>query len=455
MAEGEEGTMPVERLRLLRDRAALVIALLTLAAAGAAQNVSGTILGTVRDDTGGGVPRAVVTLTHETTGYARTLDADDRSDFSAPLLATGEYALSATAPGFKPATITGIALGVDQRVRVDVTLAVGDVADAVTVRAGNPLVQGTSSDLSATFDERRVQDLPLNGRNFVPLARTLPGVGRGVPGENIDGASAVAWRHSASFTVNGQRNRDNTFLLDGLDNNDAWLNAVAIFPNVDALDEIKVQTGIYAAEFGRSLGGVVSLQTRAGSNVVRGGAFEFLRNDRLDANDWFNARAGRPRPELSQHQFGGTLGGPVVRNRTFFFGSYQGWNLDQGLTLISTVPTEAMRRGDFSELRRVIHDPRTGAPFPGNVIPPDRIDPVARRVLDELYPVPNAAGRRAANGQIIDNYVANPTQTRDDHQFDLRNITVDPAQAAVPEPATIGLLGIGLAALVRRRRLRW
>ena len=274
--------------------------------------------------------------------------------------------------------------------------------------------------MSATLVEGQIQSLPLNGRNFVVLARTLPGVVRGVPGENIDGAGTLGWRHSASFSANGQRNRDNNFLLDGLDNNEVWLNTVAVFPSVDALDEMKVQTGIYAAEFGRSLGGVVSLQTRSGANSFRGSAFEFLRNGRFDANDWFNNRAGRPKPDFSQHQFGGTFGGPVFRNRTFFFGDYQGWRIDQDLTLVSTVPSDAMRRGDFSELRRPLYDPGTGLLFLANLIPADRVDAAARNVIDQLYPRANTTGRRTLSGQTIDNYVDNPEQRRVDDQFDVR-----------------------------------
>ena len=195
---------------------------------------------------------------------------------------------------------------------------------------------------------------------------------------------------------------------------------MAVFPGVEALDELKVQTGIYPAEFGRALGAVVSLQTRSGANAFRGTAFEFLRNGRFDANDWFNNRAGRPKPDFSFHQFGGALGGPIVRNRTFFFGDYQGLRIDQDLTLVSTVPSDAMRAGDFSELRRTLYDPRTGAPFPGNIIPSDRIDDVARNVIEELYPRANTPGRRVASGQTIDNYVINPEQRRRDDQFDVR-----------------------------------
>ena len=272
-------------------RTVLLLAVLVCPAMAAAQAVTGTILGTVRDATGAIVPGAIVTLHETATGLSRTAATNDHGDYTSPLLATGVYTLRLQAAGFKPTMITGVELDVDEKVRVDATLEIGDVADVVTVQADNPLVQRASSDLSATLVGDQIQRLPLNSRNFVQLTRTLPGVVRGVPGENIDGAGSLGWRQSSSFSANGQRNRDNNFLLDGLDNNEVWINSVAIFPNIDALDEMKVHTGIYAAEFGRSLGGVVSLLTKSGANAFRGDAFEFLRNDRFDANDWFNNRA--------------------------------------------------------------------------------------------------------------------------------------------------------------------
>ena len=181
--------------------------------------------------------------------------------------------------------------------------------------------------------------MPLNGRNFVSLTRTVPGVLRGIPGSNIDGAGSLAWRASASFSANGQRSRDNNYMLDGVDNNETWLQTVVIFPSVDALDEFKLQTSTYSAEFGRSLGGVVNLQIKSGTNSYRGGAFEFHRNDAFDANNFFNNRAGRAKPDFKQNQFGGTFGGPVFKDRTFFFADYQGHREEQGQTFLSNVPS--------------------------------------------------------------------------------------------------------------------
>jgi carboxypeptidase family protein len=385
----------------------------------AAQAVSGTILGTVTDASGAVVPGARVTLTHAATGLTREITTDSTGMFAAPLLATGSYTVAAEAAGFRRTSLAGVLVTVDQKVRAELTLEVGERADFVTVQAGNPLVQASSSDLGATLGAVQIQGLPLNGRNFVSLTRTVPGVSRGILGSNIDGSGGLAWRNSASFSANGQRPRDNTFLLDGVDNNESWLQSVVVFPSVDALEEFKLQTSTYAAEFGKSLGGVVNLQVRSGSNELHGGAFGFLRDDALDANNFFNNRAGIARAPFRQHQFGGTLAGPLWKDRTFFFADYQGTRIEQGVNRVSTVPTQAMRAGDFSGISQVIYDPLTGRPFPGNVVPRERWDPAARNVLEQLIPPPNTEGRRAS-GQVVDNYVINPQLERQDDQFDVK-----------------------------------
>jgi len=386
----------------------------------AAQAVTGTILGTITDGTGAFLPGATVTLTHTETGFARTVHSDNAGEFTAPSLPTGKYSLAAELQGFKTVTIPDIDLGVDQRVRLQVRLEVGAMSETITVVGSSPLVQTSSSELGTTVDEEQIKQLPLNGRNFVSLTRTVPGVVRGIPGANIDGAGSLAWRASASFSANGQRPRDNNYMLDGVDNNETWLQTVVIFPSVDSLDEFKLQTSTYSAEFGRSLGGVVNLQIKSGTNAFHGSGFEFLRDDKLDANNFFNNRAGRPKPPFSQHQFGATLGGPVLRSRTFFFGSYQGYRIEQGQTFLSTVPSERMRRGDFGEINRVIYDPLTGQPFPNNQIPESRWDTAARNILQQLIPAPNTGGTRSATGQIIQNYLINPTLERQDNQFDTK-----------------------------------
>ena len=402
-------------------RALCVVALsLGLATSAAAQSVSGTILGTVTDSTGATVAGAKVTIVNEGTGLTRVLTADSNGEYTAPALPTGHYTITSEMTGFKTVAMSNIEVGVDQRVRINIKHEVGAMTESVSVTAETPLIQTASSELGTTVGSSQIEALPLNGRNFVSLTRSIPGVLRGIPGANVDGAGSLAWRASASFSANGQRARDNNYMLDGVDNNETWLQSVVIFPSVDALDEFKLQTSTYSAEFGRSLGGVVNLQIKSGTNSLRGSAFEFHRNDAFDANNFFNNRAGRGKPEFKQNQFGGTIGGPVFKDKTFFFGDYQGHRESLGHVFLSTVPSMAMRAGNFSELNREIYDPTTGLPFPGKVIPDGRIDPVARNILTQLYPEPNTAGTRQANGQTIDNYLINPIKERQDNQFDIK-----------------------------------
>jgi Carboxypeptidase regulatory-like domain len=402
-------------------RALCVVALsLGLAASAAAQSVSGTILGTVTDSTGATVAGAKVTIVNEGTGLTRVLTADSNGEYTAPALPTGHYTITSEMTGFKTVALSNIEVGVDQRVRINIKHEVGAMTESVSVTAETPLIQTASSELGTTVGSSQIEALPLNGRNFVSLTRSIPGVLRGIPGANVDGAGSLAWRASASFSANGQRARDNNYMLDGVDNNETWLQSVVIFPSVDALDEFKLQTSTYSAEYGRSLGGVVNLQIKSGTNNLHGSGFEFHRNDAFDANNFFNNRAGRAKPEFKQNQFGGTIGGPVFKDKTFFFGDYQGHRESLGHVFLSTVPSMAMRAGNFSELNRVIYDPTTGQPFPGNVIPNGRIDTVARNILTQLYPEPNTTGTRQANGQTIDNYLINPIKERQDNQFDVK-----------------------------------
>jgi hypothetical protein len=408
------------RLRQLLAACLIVLAPLSLARTASAQAVTGTILGTVADTTGAVLPGVSVTVKHTETGLTRTLTTDSNGEYTAASIPTGTYTVTGEISGFKSVSLSNVQVGVDQRVRADIKLEVGAMTESVEIVAQTPLVQTSSSDLSTTVTEEQMKQLPLNGRNFVSLTRSIPGVLRGIPGSNIDGAGSLAWRASAAFSANGQRPRDNNYMLDGVDNNETWLQTVVVFPSVDALDEFKLQTSTYSAEFGRSLGGVVNIQIKSGSNQFHGSVYEFHRNDAFDANNFFNNRAGQPKPDFKQNQFGGTLGGPIYRNKTFFFGDYQGLRLEAGTTRLSTVPTMRMRNGDFSEISRVIYDPLTQQPFPGNIIPRNRFDPASANVIAQLYPEPNTAGRIAANGQNLDNYLINPTLTRNDDQGDIK-----------------------------------
>jgi hypothetical protein len=397
---------------------AVLFSLIPKPAAG--QAVTGTILGRVADTSGAIIPGAKVTVTQTETGFSRTLITDSKGEYTAPSIPTGTYTITGELTGFKTVSLNNVHLGVDQKLKLDLKLDVGQMTETVEIQAETPLLQTSSSDLGATIDEEQIKMLPLNGRNFVSLTRTIPGVLRAPPGANIDGAGSLAWRASAGFSANGQRARDNNYLLDGVDNNETWLQTVVIFPSVDALDEFKIQTSTYSAEFGKSLGGVVNLQIKSGSNTFHGSAFDFNRNDAFDANNFFNNKAGRAKPDFKQNQFGGTLGGPIVKDKTFFFASYQGLRIDQGQTDLSTVPTDAMRAGDFSAINRIIYDPLTGLPFPGNIIPANRFDPASKNVLDQLYPAANIAGTKSPSGQVINNYLINPTLQREDNQIDAK-----------------------------------
>ena len=280
------------------------------------------------------MPGVTVTLTNAGTGLVRV--GRDRPRASTPRRRCRPAATSVKAelPGFK--TVNGprhrprrrSAHAHQRAARGRRGRGVGD-RHRLRRRSCRP----PSSELGTTVQEEQIKMLPLNGRNFVNLTRTVPGVVRGIPGANIDGAGSLAWRASASFSANGQRPRDNNYMLDGVDNNETWLQTVVLFPSVDALDEFKLQTSTYSAEFGRSLGGVVNLQIKSGTNAMHGSVFEFLRNDAFDANNFFNNRAGRAKPDFSQHQFGGTIGGPIVKDKTFYFFDYQGYRVNQGADL--------------------------------------------------------------------------------------------------------------------------
>lgn len=385
-----------------------------------AQAVSGTILGSVQDSSGAAVPGASVTIVNSETGLARGAITDSAGEYSVPSLPPGMYNASAELKGFKKVALSGIRLNVDQKARVDLKLEVGDVTESIQVQGAVALVQSDSSELGVTVNESQIKELPLNGRDFVQLTRLVPGVTRGVPGSNNDGASNEGWRMSSTIVANGMRTRDNNFLLDGIDNNELNLNPVIIFPSVDAIEEFKVQTSTYSAEFGRANGGVVNIQIKSGTNTFHGSGFEFLRNDQLDANDLFNNKFGRAKPSFRQNQFGGTLGGPIRHDRTFFFMDYQGWRVRNAQTYLSSVPTALMREGDFSELNRIVYDPLSQTAFPNNRIPASRINPVSKNIIEQLYPVGNVAGQRASTGQIINNFLYNPVLERQDDQFDVK-----------------------------------
>lgn len=367
------------------------------------------VTGRVTDTTSGVLPGVAVTITSLETGFTRTVVTNEEGSYTIPFLPPGRYRTTAELPGFAAAVRDDVVLSVDQVARFDFRLGVEGLAESVEVGGQAPLMQRETSSLGQVFDNRTIVTLPLNGRNYTQLAVLMPGATPNVGSRAEDG-----------FSVNGNRTFQNLFLVDGVDNNNYILGVdtnsmQAIRPPVDAIQEFKVESSNYSAEYGRSAGGLINVVIKAGTNAFSGSAFEFFRDDALDANDFFANRAGLDKAPLRYHQFGGTLGGPVVRNRLFFFGSYQATRSTRSETTSVTVPTPEQRRGQFGTT--VIYDPANVVngirqPFPGNVIPPERMDPVGVR-LAALYPDPNQAG-------LVNNYAANVPGTDDADQVDGR-----------------------------------
>ena len=387
-----------------------------LAAAATAQENTATITGEVQDPSGAGVAGATVTARNVQTGLERSVVTNETANYTLPLLPIGNYDVSTEKQGFLRMIKTGIVLQIDQHARVDFMLQVGATSSTVQVTADVPLTQTDSSSVGVVIDNRKVVELPLNGRQFYSLALLVPGVAPPAQG------SLLSFR--GGFNVAGASELNNNFTLNGLDNNNQLLSAPAFRPSVDAIEEFKILTGVFPAEYGRNSGSQVIVTTKAGTNGFHGTAFEFLRNQVLDAVNYFTPAGSKP--AFRQNQFGGTLGGPIIRNKTFFFASYEGTRSTQQITALTNVPTPAMVNGDFSGVSRAIINPITRTQFLGNRIPQDRISP-AGQFLAKLYPAPTAltlAGALPAN-----NYTFNQPQVdslnlgslRIDHSFSQRD----------------------------------
>ncbi len=286
-------------------------------------------------------------------------------------------------------------LQIQQVIQEDFTLQVGNIQQQVTVEGGAPLLNTESTELGSVLTEHSTQQLPLNGRNFSQLALLVPGTNPGpVGGIRTQGNGNETQRAGAEIVASGSRGSFNTFMIDGLDDRDQSVGTVKVFPNLESIGEFKVQVGNYSAEFA-SGGAVVNVITRSGANEFHGSAFEFLRNNAFDARQFFDAK----KPQFQQNQFGGALGGPIKKNKTFFFGDYQGLRIHSASTSVITEPTAAMRGGDFTGVA-TLYDPNTYNPatnsrqlFAGNMIPSNRIDPIARNLL-AILPLPNLPGIR-------------------------------------------------------------
>ena len=346
-----------------------------LAASLYAQSTRGSIGGQVTDHAKS-LRGATITLIERQTNRKRAAVADPQGDFLITLLDTGTYRLEVKAPGFVT-YYQDLTLDLNQEIRLDVQMAMPP-ADTIEVNATRSLLRPDSAAVGGVIDTLQIQNLPLDGRDFYALSLLLPGVVSPAEG------SAASVRGSFAININGAREGSNDFLLDGIYDGDPKLNGVAVTPSVDAISAFEVLSSTYDASFGRNAGGQVSAVLRSGGNQFHGTAYEFFRNAALDARNYF-APSDAPAPQDQRNQFGGTLGGPIRKDHTFFFVDYQGTRNSTGITQVTNVPTLAERSGDFSQSSLPAIDPYTGAPFPNNMIPSAYLDPTGASIA-ALYP---------------------------------------------------------------------
>ena len=412
------------RSSIYRSVAPSLILLAAFAAPAGAQQFTGTIQGVVQDGTSAVIPGAEVAVINSSTNEVRRVTTDRNGTYVVPQLKPGFYRVVVELTGFKTATVDEIKLDVQQIRAVDVQLEIGGTAETVMVSATVAPVATVSSTISQTIENKRIVDLPLNGRNPFQLAALSPGV---IPAPG-----------SSPF-ISGGRNATSEVTIDGISNLNAE-NNVSILdlnytPSVDAVQEFSVQTNSVSAEFGRLGGGVINLVTKSGTNQFRGTAFGFFRNSALDSNNFFSNRAGIPKGSFRRNQVGGNVGGPIRRGHTFFFINYEGLRQRSANVGTFTVPLPEWRRGDFSNLRNaagqpiIIYDPLTTRPdpsnpgrfirdpFPNNIIPLERINPIASNLM-QYWPLPNTSPANVYTQ--ANNYTAAGTNVNENDQIDSR-----------------------------------
>jgi outer membrane receptor protein involved in Fe transport len=386
------------------------------------QAVYGSIAGTVVDSTGAAIPGATVTITSPARQSVDTAVTNNAGFFSKERLLPGVYEVKAELTGFKASVVSNVRVSVDTQSKVDFTLEVGQMSETVMVE-GSSLLKADRADVSTTFDSEQLTELPVLDRNFTKFILLTPGT------------TELNWQHAASENpqgstqtmVNGQHFSGTGYQLDGTENRDPILGIIVINPTLESIAESKITSQNYDAEFGQATAGVVSVQTKSGTNTVNGSAFYFGQRDRFQARNPFtqpdvvNPITGKVLPESSKNQFGGSIGGPIQKNKWFFFGDYQGERRTDGGSRLLSVPTALARTGDLSEYGVDIFDPAGGDPvsrqqFAGNVIPAGRLSPQALALMN-LIPLPNTTG--TING-TRDNYVAQGSETFNADQFDGR-----------------------------------
>lgn len=375
--------------------AVFAVAFAAVSTASAQQVDNAVVVGTVFDPSHATISGATVRLTQLETNAVTEVHTDGHGEYRTPALKIGDYDITVQAEGFKQSNQTGVLLEIGDVRKVDVVLQVGETSESVNVEASAPLLQSSDSTVGDVINNKQIQDLPLNGRDYLQLA-------------NLSSGTIPA---SEGVEIGGQAGTQVGFLLDGQDNNNQQISTShsgqkeVVKPSVDAIEEFKVVTNGYSAEFGRSSSGVVSVAIKSGTNDLHGTAFEFIRNDVVDAKNLFATY----KPPYKRNQFGASAGGPIIRNRTFIFGDFEATYIRQSTTTVSTLPTAAQREGIFSS---TIINPYTGTAYPGNQIPLSSIDPVASKILS-FVPLPQT-------GAGTSNYIYQSPTNQDAHRWDLR-----------------------------------
>ena len=383
------------------------------------QETTGTITGSVSDPQSAVVPGAVLTLNNLDQGASRKATSNQQGIYEFKFLEPGRYQVTASRIGFRQLVKTDLVVAVGQTMRIDFSLQLGDVNQSISVRdTRSQMLKPESSEVSQVINSAQVADLPLNGRNFEDLIPLMAGATTGMQGQSNGG-----------YNLNGSRSDSNLFVIEGQSNSDFNHNLL-IRPEIDAIQEFQILTATFSAEYGSSGGGIVSIQLKSGGNQMHASLFEFLRNDKLDANNFFAndvplllGQTSAPREELRRNQFGGTLGGPIVHDKTFFFVDYQGSRQVAGATTIQTVPTLLERAGNFSQdlgQGKILYDDsflRTS--FPNQTIPTSALDPAAVK-LTNPYPLPDVPGKFIPGQGAVNNYSTSGVGTNNSNQFDIK-----------------------------------
>src|SRR5262245_1931169 len=407
-----------------------------------AQTVSTEILGLVSDSTGAVIPGASIKATRLATGDVRITTTNETGNYVFPLLDIGEYQVACSAAGFKTEIVPKMMVELQQKVRIDFHLQVGEQVETIEVKAATALLRTEDATLGSVIESRRVVELPLNGRNFSQLATLMPGViyGTSRNGNSGQGGTPIPGQ-TVQIAANGQRDIQQRITLDGVVATEPRINTMSFTPSIEAIEEFKVQSAVYSAEFGVNSGAQVNVAIKSGTNSLHGALFEFVRNDRFDARGFF-LPPSQPKNKLRRNQYGGVVSGPVKKDRTFWLFNWEARNERRATPSTTSAPTEAMRNGDFSELllpgnrwyprdanpaaTRAIRLPGSAAPFPNNIIPPSLINRVSRNLLTwkDKSPFPQGgfilypnidAQAQAIRSPI--NYAGSDTLNIDSNQF--------------------------------------